>query len=276
MKAVAGKAWSLLKAVLKGYRDDDCNQSASVISFYAIFSMLPLAMITVAILAYLVGYSGDLVARFEALIQSVIPTAAGDLFQVMHAALAKKQRVSLISAGILIVIASFMVSALERALDRVFRTEKKRNFFHSKILAVGFLFVFILLFATPGILHLFQITLVKAKLLAPAAVFSMSGDLFFFFVAFGAFFFGTTVIPNRKVYMRYSFIGAIVFTVLTGVARLIFREYIVASWDRYDVIYGSLTVMIVLMVWVYYLANIFLLSAELVARLQEKKLSSGR
>jgi membrane protein len=177
--------------------------------------------------------------------------------------------VSLISAGALIVIASFLVSALERALDRVFRAEKKRNYFHSKIVAVGFLFVFILLFAAPGVIGFVQGSLLKAGLMNKATDFVISGDMFFFFVAFCAFLLSTTFIPNHKVFMRYTFIGAIAFTVLTGAARLVFREYIAASWNRYNLIYDSLTVLIVMIIWVYYVANIYLLSAELVARLQE-------
>lgn len=274
MKAQFNRLYKLFSSVIQGYRKDDCSQFAAVISFYAIFSMLPLALIAVAVFAYFLGSSADLVARFQLLMESVMPTAVDELFKIIRTALEKKQRVSLISSGILVLVASFLVSALERALDRVFRAERKRNFFHSKIVAVGFVFVFILLFAAPGVIQLAQTGLVETGLVKRTSLFNMSGDVFFFFVAFAAFFLSTTFIPNQKVYMRYTFFGAIAFTLLTGVARLIFREYIAASWNRYDLIYDSLTVLIVLIVWIYYLANIFLLSAELVARLQEGRLRS--
>jgi len=183
---------------------------------------------------------------------------------------AKRQGVSLVSAGMLVVLASFLVSALERALDRVFRTEKKRNYFHSKVLALGFVFIFVLLFATPGLLHLAQQGLSLLGFPYFKADF-LSGNAFFFFVAFSAFFLAVTVIPHRKVYMRFVVWGSLAFTLLTGVVRLFFRYYIYFYWGRYNFIYGSLTVLIVLIVWIFYLVNIFLLCAELVARLQDNR-----
>lgn len=276
MKQGLRKIYELLKAVAKGYLKDDCSEFAAVISFYAIFSLLPLTLITVSVMAYLLGTSSDLIVRFQALIEGVIPAAADELFLIMKSALEKKQRMSLISAGILIVVASFLFTSLEHALDRVFRAAKKRNFLHSRVVAIGFIFVFILLFAAPGIVSFVQSSLLETGLIKKKMTFVMSGDVFFFFVAFGAFFLSTTFIPHPKVFMRYALVGAVFFTFLTGVARLVFREYIELSWSRYDFIYDSLTVLIVLIIWIYYIANIFLLSAELVARLQEGRLRSKR
>ena len=132
MKKLFDRVYQLLKSVVSGYRADDCDLFAAVISFYAIFSMLPLAMITAAILAHVLGSSVELIQHFQALVASVIPTASDQLMLILRSALEKKQRVSLMSAGALIVIATFLVSALERALDRVFRSAKKRNYFHSR------------------------------------------------------------------------------------------------------------------------------------------------
>ena len=120
--------YQFVKSVIHGYRKDDCSNFAAVISFYAIFSMLPLAMIAVAFVSSVLGSAVELVARFQFLLEGVLPAAAEELFLVIQTALEKRQRVSVISTGILIVLASFLVSAMERALDRVFRTEKKREF----------------------------------------------------------------------------------------------------------------------------------------------------
>lgn len=220
MKQGLRKIYDLLKAIVKGYLKDDCSEFAAVISFYTIFSLLPLTLITISVMAYLLGTSSDLIVRFQNLIEGVIPTAADELFLIMQTALEKKQRMSLISAGILIVVASFLFTSLEHALDRVFRTAKKRNFLHSRVVAIGFIFVFILLFAAPGIVGFVQNSLFEIGLIKKKMAFVMSGDVFFFFVAFVAFFLSTTLIPHHKVFMRYTIVGAIFFTILTGVARL--------------------------------------------------------
>lgn len=262
----------LIKSVVVGYRQDDCLNFAAIISFYAIFSLLPLAMLTVALFAYFLGSSTELVMRMESLLQTVVPQVSKEVLQIFQTSLDNTGRFGLIGTVVIIVLASFLVTALERALDRVFRIERARNFFHSRIVGVGVMCVFILLFAIPGILPVLSGALTRYGISDQGLMRFMSGDVLFFFVAFLAFLSSVTIIPNHKVYFRYSFVGAIVFTFLTGLARLLFRLYIIESWDRYNLIYNSLAVLIVIIVWIYYMANIYLICSELVARLQERRL----
>lgn len=266
-------AADLLKSVFVGYQRDDCINHAAVISFYAIFSLLPLAMLTVAVFAYFLGSSSELITHLQDVLQTVVPQMSEDVFRIFKTSMANTGRFGLIGTVVIIVLASFLVTALEGALDRVFRTESARNFFHSRIVGAGVIGIFILLFALPGLLPVMSGILQRYGFGEPLLARLMSGDVLFFLVAFMAFLMSVTIIPNHKVYFRYSFVGAICFTTLTGAARLLFRLYIAESWDRYNLIYNSLTVLIVIIVWIYYMANIYLVCAELVARLQERRLS---
>lgn len=260
----------LFRSIGKGYMKDDCYTMSAVISFYAIFSIIPITMIVVSLIAYFLGSSTEFLERMQLMVSSFLPQVSEDIMKTIYTAIEKKQQVSLISAGILVVIASLLVTALERALDRVFRTEKKRNFLHSRILAIGCIFLFILLFTVPGLLGFVEHYLERVPFLKSLLELTLSGEVLFFSFAFVAFLLSVMVIPHHKVSFRYTLIGATVFTLMTGLARFMFRYYIEASWSRYDLIYGSLKVLIVVMIWVFYLANIYLLSAELVARLQER------
>ena len=63
------------------------------------------------------------------------------------------------------------------------------------------------------------------------------------------------------------------------IARWIFRTFMDLSMTRYNVIYGSLTAAIVLIMWIYYLALTALISSEVVSSIQKhrhekKKLSA--
>lgn len=262
----------LIKSVIVGYRRDDCLNFAAIISFYAIFSLLPIAMLAVTLFGYFLGSSVELVTRLESVLQAVVPQVSQDVLQIIQTSLDNTGRFGLIGTIILIVLASFLATALERALDRVFRIERARNFFHSRIVGIGMMCIFIALFAAPGILPVLSAALSRYGLPHQDLMRLMSGDVLFFFVAFLAFLASVTIIPNHKVYFRYAFIGAIAFTLLTGLARLMFRLYIIESWDRYNLIYNSLAVLIVIIVWIYYMANIYLICSEMVARLQERRL----
>jgi uncharacterized BrkB/YihY/UPF0761 family membrane protein len=96
----------------------------------------------------------------------------------------------------------------------------------------------------------------------------LTTDVFFFIVAFLAFVVGTVVIPNQKVYARYTAIGGIVFAAGIGLAKVIFRWYMGMALTRYNIIYGSFTAIILFIVWAYYLAIVLLLAAEVSAQIQ--------
>ncbi len=265
----------LLQDIGRGYKKDDCPQHAAVISFYSIFSLIPLAMLAITILTMFVGHIDEILAKLSPLVESVLPNARDAMHEIFARVISKRQQISFFSASILIIVSSFLVSSLERALDSVFRIEKRRNFFHSKLLAVGFVFVFILLFAAPGIINLVQEAIMASGIWGFDAAWTISTQPVFFMIAFVAFLVAVIVIPHHKVMVRYALCGGVAFTLLTGIARLIFRYYISISWSRYDFIYDSLSVLIILMLWVYYVVSIFLLCAEFVARLQESANASS-
>ena len=89
-------------------------------------------------------------------------------------------------------------------------------------------------------------------------------------VSFLAYVITVVVVPNQKVYVRYAFVGGVIFSLGLAAARFAFRWYLVTAIERYNLIYGSLTAVVLMIMWIYYLSLVFLFSAELVAALQFK------
>jgi membrane protein len=79
------------------------------------------------------------------------------------------------------------------------------------------------------------------------------------------------VVPNRKVFIRYAVVGGVFFAVGLIVAKFIFSTYVSYAINRYNLIYGSLTAAVIYVLWIYYLAALMLLSAEIVATIQERR-----
>ena len=68
-------------------------------------------------------------------------------------------------------------------------------------------------------------------------------------------------IPNTRTYWRYIWQGALLAAVLFELARTLFIFYL-ENFANYQLIYGSIASIIVLLVWIYYSAFIMILGAE--------------
>jgi membrane protein len=68
-------------------------------------------------------------------------------------------------------------------------------------------------------------------------------------------------IPNVKTHWRYVWPGALLAAILFEIARTVFVLYL-EKYANYQLIYGSIASIIVLLVWIYYSAFITILGAE--------------
>ncbi|MEE3014226.1 MAG: YhjD/YihY/BrkB family envelope integrity protein, partial [Chloroflexota bacterium] len=69
-------------------------------------------------------------------------------------------------------------------------------------------------------------------------------------------------VPNCKTYWRYVWTGAVVAAILFEVSKGIFMWYL-ANVANYELIYGSVASMMVLLSWAYVSAFILILGAEI-------------
>ena len=69
------------------------------------------------------------------------------------------------------------------------------------------------------------------------------------------------LIPNTKTYWRYIWPGALLAAILFEIARTLFVFYL-ERFANYQLIYGSIASIIVLLVWIYYSSLIMILGAE--------------
>ena len=69
------------------------------------------------------------------------------------------------------------------------------------------------------------------------------------------------LIPNTRTYWRPVWPGALLAAILFEIARTLFLFYL-ENFANYQLIYGSIASIIVLLVWIYYSAFIMILGAE--------------
>ena len=84
------------------------------------------------------------------------------------------------------------------------------------------------------------------------------------FIVFLGFLFLYKLVPNTKVYWRHAAMGALVAAVLFEIVKNVF-VWFVANFATYNVVYGSVGVIIALMTWAYISAVILLFCAKLIS-----------
>lgn len=257
-------------SIIKAFFRDDCLNLSANISFCALLALIPIAMMMVSIAAYFLGGSQDAFQRIVEVAVNILPVGRETFVANLQSILDQRGSLGIVGIGFLVFIATILVASIERALDIVFKTTRRRNFFHSRLLGVALIFWVTLLFSLPSMAQILEGGLARFGFNFPLAGF-MTAKVFFILVAFLAYVMTVVIIPNRRVHIRYALLGGILFAVGLGVAKFLFRAYMLFALSRYNIIYGSLTAAVLLIVWIYYLAVVLLITAEFVAALEEQR-----
>ena len=261
--------WILPNAI-KAFIKNDAFSYAASISYFALLAIIPLAMIMVSAVGFVLGTSEHMLDQVARGMNDLLPWGRDIFLANLESIMEKKSHLGIVGVGFLIFIATILVSSVESAFDKIFRTERSRNFFHSRLLGIGMIFLVALLMSLPTVASLLQMGLARFGVDIPLADF-MIGKLYFVLVVFVAYLMGVVIIPNKKIYLRYAAVGGVIFSLGLAIAKYLFHWYMVFSITRYDVIYGSLTAVVLSVVWLYYLSLILLFSAEIVSELQHRK-----
>ncbi|MBI1912532.1 MAG: YihY/virulence factor BrkB family protein [Deltaproteobacteria bacterium] len=262
------KRLAILWDGVKLFDKNSCFTSAAAISFYAFFSLIPLMILITASLGFILGTRTGMLDRVIGMVQKSIPYL-GDLVLDDLTDLARRWRkfgwVGLLS---LISSAELVLGAMSDALSAVFDTTNRFNWFRRKILnLLGLLLVILTAFVS--------IAITAASLLFKKLHFKVFGfDLTYFIFDSFAFKYilpfllvtlivalGYKIISGPNMNFEYAFYGSILFTALWELAKNLFAWY-VSNFPSYNKFYGSLGTIMILMIWIFYSANIFLFSAS--------------
>jgi len=269
------KIYLVVKAAVKEFfADDGLNLSASM-AFFAIMSVIPISMILISVVGHYIGQSEELFGEISGWVMKTIPIVQPDFIQFLRTLVDKKLTSGWVGIVFLFFIAHVLFTDIEHILDKILKSERKRNFWHSRVLSIGFIFL------TCVVLFALIVFKVAAQYLSRYGISAeqysvIQGNMSYFLAHFMVFVLLLKFAPNEFIRMKNILIGALVFAGMTVSASLLFRWYVQAALDRYHFIYGSLTVLVMLVLWIYYLSIIFVFSAELVNALQRSNAPESR
>ena len=261
--------WVLFKEGLQGFGDDHALTRGAAIAFYAVTAIAPVLFITTAIAALVLGQDAASGAVYYQLRRIMSPESA-DLVQlaILHVRGSEHTLAgSLIGITTLVVVASGFFTEIEDALNVIWKAPRKESYFYqilrgrvmslTLVIMLGFLLLLSMLVAT-GVRML-------GRLLEQVSEFSelvigilnVGISLTIVTLLFAALY---KVLPNRKLEWRDVMVASVGTAILFEAGQTVIGYYL-ANFISAN-IYGAAGGIIVLLIWVYYSAQIFLLGAE--------------
>ena len=270
MAMKAGDIVPLAKKAVKAWIDDRAPSMGAALSYYTVFSIAPLLLIVIAVVGVVLGNDAAQTA-VVAQLQALLGEQIGDVVSGMLAHVDRPGQgvvAALVGAVALVVGATTVFAELQDDLDRIFESPDRPapsglwGWLRARILSLG-------LVLTAGFLLLVSL-LVSTALAALGEWFGSFGawQLLVKALNFALSFGLVTVIfalmyrymPQGRTQWRDVWVGAAVTALLFNLGKVLIGLYLGRSSVTSG--FGAAGSMALLLLWVYYSAQIFLLGAE--------------
>ncbi len=248
---------------------------ASACAYCTLLSLVPLLIVGISVLGYIMGGSKETLTEVMKAIRGYVPISPLFLQSSLERVLADRELIGFFGIIGLIVSAHQIFLSLMPAMNLIWNVKEKRHWFRQRIIALTLTLITLILLgadlavsALIAYLHSIQIPLLNQKfgdMLARIGI-----DLLPPLITVLLCVYLYRVLPNKRVPIKSAIVGAVVAAVLWEFIKIGFGIFLlhVHSYDR---LYGSLSSLVILVVWMYYSMAILLLGAEIAADYSHKR-----
>jgi membrane protein len=264
-----GNWWNLLKTTASDFMEDEALSRGAAIAYYTVFSIAPVLVIVIAIAGLAFGQDaaeGAIVGQLQGLMGE---QAASTIQSAVRSASGQKAGAWATAIGIitLIVTASGVFTEMQTSLNVIWKAQPKDSAVSrlvkariaslGLVMALGFLLLVSLVISAAlkamgtlmsGLLPGWQIV---------AQILSLVISFVLISVLFAAIY---KVLPDKKIDWKDVAIGAVATALLFTIGKTLISLYIGSSSVASS--YGAAGALAVLLLWIYYSAQIFLFGAE--------------
>jgi membrane protein len=258
------KQLRLFLAALSKFDHDHGFFLSSAITFNLLICLIPIILSILALLGtYLYG-SKEVLNHIRQYLQSVVPSTDPKLMRDVLRIIQDRRIVGVVGIAGLLWTSTWVFSSIRTAFTTVFREESGRNIIHGKAIDL-FMILLAGLFLLVSMTFSSVMTYVQASHVAP---FLKPLIRFFlkylvpFFFSFWMFFLIYKIVPNRKIPWKPALQAACFSSLLWEAAKQLFGWY-VTHLGKFSMVYGSLSTMAVLFLWIYYSSAILVLGGEI-------------
>ena len=266
IKNIYNKAKKFIGVILR----EDIFGSAAEMSYMLTLSVFPLLLSFMAIFS-IVGNTAFVNEALNTLSQF----APAEVIVVIQTVL---KEVTLLKGYSLVAIIGFLttlylasnsISVIIKCLNQSDKIKETRGFIHTKLLAIGMVFVYVIfLFFSVNLIIFGQSILglitnyvkvipLEVSQLILLLRWPVTFVLIFILAAINYY-----VLPAKKVKIKTIIPGSIFFTVFWLLGSWLFSVYI-NNFGSYNKVYGSIAAFAILMIWLYFTSIIILVGGEI-------------
>jgi membrane protein len=248
------------------YRASGGFNDSAAISFYALFSLIPMLLIITSVLAFVIGKEAGLLDRITVVVTEALPRGGAAVADDLREIAERPTSFGWLGVITLVWSAEFVLDSTSAALSKIFGAGA-RGFLRRKVVNLAVLAMAVvaatgsilvtaasrvaggLAIGVPGIGFLYRLMqgLAFAYILPALLVAASAAFVFWMF-------------SGLRLRLRYALCGSALFTALWEASKQFFAWY-VSNIRGYNMFYGSFGAVMMLLLWIFYSANIFLFSA---------------
>ena len=261
------KIYTAIKNIYKTIKNDNITVYSAYASFYVVISFIPFLMIILATVGHFITLSYDDIMN---MLGTNIPQSVSKLILYVVDEVLNANTASIISLQTLTLLwtASRSVVAIEKGLDSVYKATEKRSFIRLNLQAMFYTFTFVVAILFSLLIMVFgNVIAVALGKIFPVAleiinlVLSTRAivSLFILTLLFTCVY---TFMPYKKLKFIKQLPGAVFAASGWMIFSLFFSIY-VDNFSKKSYIYGSLTALIILMLWIYFCMIILFIGGEI-------------
>lgn len=266
-KFALGELWLLFKEAMRGWREDRAASMGAALAYYTAFSLAPLLIISIAVAGLFFGRDAAqeaMVGQLGGLLGEAGGTVIDDM---LHSTSDFGSGIMslIIGIGALALGATTAFVELQDDLDRIWKAEPRAgsgilNLIRSRLLSFGMVLFIGFLLAVSLAVNAAIAAMGKAMLAEVEILLHGLTLIISFGVTTALFAMIYKVLPNVRIGWENVWVGAAVTALLFEIGKFLIGLYIGKSAVASS--FGAAGPFVVLMLWVYYSTQIFLLGAE--------------
>lgn len=263
--------WDLLSETYKKWRNDNAQTLGAALAFYATFSMAPLLIIVIAIFGFMLGKETvqlEILRRAQELIG---PQGAAAVKMMIKAAYRPGTGLPATILGILVILigSTSALAMLKQALNimwgarpdpktPIWNLVKVRLLSYVMILVIGLLLALSLLLS---IVLSFLTGFVQNLVPVPVFFIQLADLVLSFLLTTLLFAMVYKVLPDVKIAWTDVWVGSAITAILFTLGKFLFSLFLARSSIRSA--YGAASSLAIILLWVYYSAQVLFIGAEL-------------
>ena len=261
---------SLCKQAVYGWLDDHAATMGAAIAYYTVFSLAPMLVMVIGVAGLAFGREAAEGALFGQLAELIGPESAEAVQALLRGASSTRSGIvaTAIGIGALMIAATAVFGQLQSALNIIWKAPatgnlgvwyllKSRLLSLFVILVTGFLLLVSLAIGTALTAFSDYLDRISADLSTILRILHLTLSSGFTTVLFATMF---KILPDHPVEWEEVWLGAAIAALLFTVGKHLISLYIGSS--NMASTYGAAGALIIVLVWVYYSAQILLLGAE--------------